>query len=417
MLLRARPYITKGDEARDRHDWPAAEAAYQVALRREPKRAGVWMQFGHVMMETGRLEQALDAYTRADELRPGTVDTNMHLGHALKFLGRTDEAREAYAVAHAIDPDHYPAFREMTRFSPRPPGFVPDRLGYVMLGTTGMCNASCLHCPTGKAATAHVPRIPMAMPLFHRIIDGIVDLNLPIMGQIAFGLFGDGFVDPFVVERVRYARERLPDVPISVNSNAAAYDPKKHAVLSEIPGVIIGLHSESIVAETFNHLMAPLRHDRVIRKYEMIMEQFPGRVHASIPVSRANLDEVQQTKRWFEERGAANVIIVPLMSRCATDLRLFNQIAIAPEINRCGPEALEDLAIDCDGLMLACCQDFRRTEPIGDLRRQTLRDVIHGQARRDRMRAFAGGEHDSFDSCSKCWGDRMDAIEREMALA
>ncbi|WCT74327.1 tetratricopeptide repeat protein [Sphingomonas naphthae] len=416
MLLRARPYIIKGDEARDRRDWPAAEAAYEIALRREPKRPGVWMQYGHVMLETGRPDKALEAYTRADQLRPGTVDSNLCIGHALKNLGRLEDAHAAYSRTLEIEPDYYPALRERARVSPRPADFTPDRLNYVMLGTTGLCNASCLHCPTGKDSTAHVPRIPMAMPLFRKIIDELADMGLPIMGQIAFGLFGDGLVDPFVVERVRYAREKLPHVPISVNSNAAAYDPKKHAVLADIPGVIIGLHSESIVPETFNHLMAPLRHERVIVKYEMIMAQFPGRVHASIPVSRANLDEVQQTKKWFEDRGAANVIIVPLMSRCATDLRLFNQISISPEINRCGPSALEDLAIDCDGLMLACCQDFRRTEPIGNLKTQSLREVIYGEVRRDRMRAFEEGQHDTFDSCSKCYGDRIDAIEREMAL-
>ncbi len=281
---------------------------------------------------------------------------------------------------------------------------LPRRLRFVAFGTTGLCNASCIHCPTGKAETAHVPRVPMPMPLFRRILEEMAGLDLWVETQISLDLFGDGLVDPHVVERMHLLREYLPHVHVSVNTNGAAYDRRRHRVLAELTGML-GLHVESLVSEVYDALMAPLRLARVMPKIEQILEDFPGKVHVSVPVSRLNREELPRIDDWFRQRGAAIVCFDGLSSRCAEDRSTFDRLALNPVPIRCQPSALDELIVDCDGKVLACCQDFQRIEPIGDLARDHLADVLLGQERRRLRAVFAAGRHEEITTCSRCYGD------------
>jgi hypothetical protein len=129
----ARYWIRKGDAARDAHQWEAAQRAYGRALLRNPKRAGIWVQYGHVLKEGGRLAEALAAYRQADQLKPGVPDTLEHLSHLAEMLRqslplhrheRTDEAArltpEQLALAAVLRMDMWEVARavQLERLSP-----------------------------------------------------------------------------------------------------------------------------------------------------------------------------------------------------------------------------------------------------------------------------------------------------------
>jgi hypothetical protein len=242
------------------------------------------------------------------------------------------------------------------------------------------------------------------MPLFRKIIDGIEEEGVDIRHMIGFGLFGDGLLDPYVVDRARYVRERLPEVLLSVNTNGAAYDRARHLPLRDHVSVI-ALHCESLTPATFDRMMAPLRAKNVRPKYERLLEDFPARVRVSVPVSRANLDELDEMRDWFLARGANHVAFDPLSSRCAEDRTVFDGLALAPVPIRCVPEVMTDLIVDSDGRVLSCCQDFTRVEPIGDLARESFRETMLGVARAEFRRRLAEGRHAELVTCSRCHGD------------
>jgi tetratricopeptide (TPR) repeat protein len=505
--------LRRARDARGRCAWAEAAEAYAAALRRRPRNAQLWKQLGHMLKESGRLEEAEQAYRTALAWRPRDPDGLLHLGHLLTRRGRTAEAARLLARGIDLAPDLAPLRHEARRVlsahmaslddafraridralagasgaadtwpvldrveamlrarlaqDPHPatmrllasllarrgapeeaarllgevlwanpsdapardalvtlkaglndaarirlaaqhgvaPEALPRSLRFVAIGSTGLCNASCIHCPTGKAATGHVPRTPMPMPLFERIIRQIAELHLSIRMQVSLGLFGDGLVDPHVVERVRLLRRLLPDALVSVNTNAAAYSPGKHRALFEQVG-IVSVHCESLRPEVYNELMAPLRLENVKPRIEAILRDFPGKVHVSVPLSRLNRDEAPELRRWFAERGAATVAFDGLSSRCATDRTVFDRLALAPRPVRCRPEVVEDLIVDCDGLVTICCQDFRREEPIGDLSRETLVETLLSPARQEVLRQFAGMRHAERSTCRRCFGDR-----------
>lgn len=419
--IEARKIAYEGDRVRDSGDWEGAKKLYKRALDTDPAMERYWVQFGHAAKESGSVREADRAYRRAIAINPENADTYLQLGHALRQLDRLDEAEQAYSDALARDKSLSSAAEALAavvsekKIQNRPKG-LPPHLRMVIMGTIGICNASCMTCPTGKPETDHVPRVPMSMELFEKIIRSISDLGLSVTDQISFGLFGDGLVDPFVVQRAALARSLLPEAPIVVNTNGAAYNRKRHSKLrADISAVSI--HVESLNPETYHKQMHPLRLDRVLPKLEQILEDFRGKVFVSVPVSRMNIRELPSIRKFFLDRGATSVVFDPISNRCGKDLEKFRSIALDPSPIRCPSEILNDLIVDCDGRVLVCCQDFSRVEPIGNLTDETLAEVLTNQRRRAVREIFDNGRHTEMATCANCYADLRGKMEHSIKPA
>jgi hypothetical protein len=161
----------------------------------------------------------------------------------------------------------------------------------------------------------------------------------------------------------------------------------------------------SLVPETYNYVMQPLRLERVQPKLEEILRTFPGKVHVSVPITTRNGDEAGAIRDWFMERGARLVVFDPISSRCAEDRRLFDSLALNPRPTRCSPVIMDDLIVDCDGQVLICCQDFRRVEGIGSLADKSFADILVGVHRENTRKLLAENRHQELATCSRCYAD------------
>lgn len=403
-----KPLIAAADALRDQRRWAEAAEAYREILRRRPGRAGVWVQLGHCLARLNRPQEALDAYYSADRLRPDHADTLFHIASMLRQFGDAASAQQLFARVLELKPERQDLINGAMVGS-RHGGERPQWLDQVAIGTTGLCNASCVHCPTGKLSTAHAPRTPMPMPLYRKIIDEIAESGLVVAGNISFGLFGDGLVDPFVVERARYLREKLPDVVLNLNTNGAAYDPARHAVLNDLVSVL-SLHCESLDPKVYDYLMQPLRADRVHARYPMILRDFPNKVTVAVPVSRLNVSERPAIDDYFYGLGAVSVFFMPMSNRLANDEELFDRLSFAPVPIRCDPQIMYNLIIDCDGTVLACCNDFGREEPVGNLSEESLSETLANHRRLAFQDKLAGGCHSGISTCNRCRGDLPTSI-------
>src|SRR5690348_5154094 len=98
---RKQSVITLADQARDQRQWERAIGYYREALRRRPQNPPIWVQYGHVLKESGRWSEAEKAYRTAIAYNPGSADAHLQLGHVLKMQGKKGEARSAYLRAIA----------------------------------------------------------------------------------------------------------------------------------------------------------------------------------------------------------------------------------------------------------------------------------------------------------------------------
>jgi tetratricopeptide (TPR) repeat protein len=96
-------------------DPQAARAAYERALRIDPRHADAHVNLGRLLHEAGEAGLAADHYTAALRARPDDATAAFNLGVALEDLGRRDEAIEAYEQAVAADPSCADAHYNVSR--------------------------------------------------------------------------------------------------------------------------------------------------------------------------------------------------------------------------------------------------------------------------------------------------------------
>src|ERR1700680_5019553 len=96
--------ITLADRARDTGQWEVAAEYYRDALQRKPENPPIWVQYGHVLKESGHLAEAEKAYRTAVAYDRRSADSHLQLGHVLKIQGKKKEALGAYLRAVELDP-------------------------------------------------------------------------------------------------------------------------------------------------------------------------------------------------------------------------------------------------------------------------------------------------------------------------
>jgi hypothetical protein len=176
------------------------------------------------------------------------------------------------------------------------------RLRGVIIGTTSICNASCIHCPTNKSTSRRQPRGPMDWSLYRRLIDGLHDSGLPIDGDISFGLFAEPLMDRLIVDRLRYAKERLPDVPLVVYSNGGTATPELARRIA--PYVThVAFHVEGLTEAVYNDLMRPLKAAKVFPRIEAFIKACDKPVFLSCPISQRNVAEFPALREYWLARG------------------------------------------------------------------------------------------------------------------
>jgi len=82
-----------------------AERAYRAILQVQPDHAHVHYLLGHLLYETGRLQESVQHQQRAAQFRPGVFEYRFELAQMYAEARRTDDAITAYQAALALRPD------------------------------------------------------------------------------------------------------------------------------------------------------------------------------------------------------------------------------------------------------------------------------------------------------------------------
>lgn len=200
-----------------------------------------------------------------------------------------------HAILRAVTVAERPAEGPMRWPVPPGPAFPLRSLRNVVIANSGVCTASCLHCPTGKDwLDVQKPRV-MSEATFRMVIDGIAETGLAIRDWLSFGLFGDPLIDRNLAARIRYAREKLPGVGITANTNGAGYAPRHAEAIDLLDG--IGVHIESLDPAIYDRVMAPLKLEKVKPRIEALVARAGKKALLVVPVHRLNHREAPALRK------------------------------------------------------------------------------------------------------------------------
>jgi len=225
-------WVRLGDAARNAGERDAASAAYRRATIVDPHYAEGWDAYVAFLCGTGAFDEARALVDMLPDGGGNEDGPDVRLLHrralarlalareeirnqnipASAMLAVTPEEKLAHRGAYSNIADRLDAaLADVSRCleaAPRNPEYVktktriereyanafnpmpedgtrtPTGLRFVAVGTIGRCNASCVHCPTGKASTADTPKFEMPMSLFRKLVEGMRAANLEVTDQI-----------------------------------------------------------------------------------------------------------------------------------------------------------------------------------------------------------------------------------------
>lgn len=283
----------------------------------------------------------------------------------------------------------------------------------VIFGTTAVCNASCIHCPTNKEHRRGFPHGYMDFELFSRIIHELSAGSYA--GWFLFGLFGEPLEDPLFEKRLRLIKELLPRSAIAIATNCGVYDPKKHDFILDLADTI-AVHVEAVNPEIYNRFMHPLKAERSFpRILSLLSRNHDNKVYITSPIHKGNLSELTNIRDYFLSHGSAEPQFTQISNRCWEE-GPWNQLSLAPIGGFCAPDYLKTLVVDFDGAVLGCCLDFSKSNRLGDLTTQSVAEVLDGPAWGELFDIHRTKDWCKKTACSRCRSDQPNEIQRIVQL-
>ena len=277
------------------------------------------------------------------------------------------------------------------------------RLRVVALETHTVCNQACVFCPV-----SHSPRDPYFMEdgLFERVADQLVEFR-DTLEAIFLMNYNEPTLDRRLAAHVRMLAGR--GLPVALNTNGTGLVPRLVDELVEAgPLRFLSINLNTIDRDRY-------RAERGKDQLHLVLENL--RYAGSRPVAEEMViavlgdgderhrAEVEAITRTFEE-SRFEVRDHRLMDRAGhveAGLKVVDPGAPLAGCDNLGSRPFEHLHVSPRGRCVLCCEDYDEAYVVGDLTRQSVREVLEGEPMaRYRRWAYGAEEAPADFICRGC---------------
>ena len=276
----------------------------------------------------------------------------------------------------------------------------------ISVETTLSCNARCVFC----AHHNQVMTGTMSMEIFEKIIDECHEHGIQL---INFGVYGELLTDKFLFERIKYLRKY--NMTYSFFTNASLLKPEITDKLFEMGGLAgVNFSINGFSREIYEKTMVGLKRDVAYENTLYFLEQ-KGKlnldelaVHISAVRTKLNKKDFKEFfKFWKKQKGVSMVWSLELMDRMGNDYdgKLGKLGLMDNKHNWLSPCKIlwGPIRIFYDGRVSPCCKDDDKRELIiGDISKQTLKEILTGEALNSLRQLHLSDKRNSHPICGKC---------------
>ncbi len=252
------------------------------------------------------------------------------------------------------------------------------RLKYVSLEAHTVCNQSCYFCPVSVA-----PRESYFMPTetYERILGEIAALREPIEAVFMIS-YNEPTVDPRFVDQVRSIRGA--GLPPSTLTNGTGLTPERTDALVEMGGLrYLSINISTLDRQRYKDDRGKDHLRKVLRNLDYAKDKPVGE-DMHIVVLGMGDDTHQRDYEELKERFAGSRFDVRYF--VANDRAGYLQVGLkarhdGPRLCGCehmGSRPIHHLHITPRAKVILCCQDYNEATEIGDLNRNSVREVLVG---------------------------------------
>ncbi len=291
---------------------------------------------------------------------------------------------------------------------------IPLSIPFIInVDPSDICNFQCKFCPTGDRAL--MKKTPgrnhgiLDFKLYQKIVDDICEFETPIK---VLRLYKDGepFLNPRLAEMIAYGKEKGCAERIDTTTNATLLNPKKNielikAGLDRINISIEGINSQQYVEFShgrvdFEKLVENIRHLYKNKKQCEIIVKINGDI----------LSE-DDKKQFYEIFGdIADGVFIEHIMACWPEFDLKG-VEVNQEYGIYGqkikevmvcPYGFYSFSINSDGCASTCFLDWKRTLIIGDVKKQSVKEIWNGGPLREYQKMFLMKKRMAHPFCGNC---------------
>ncbi len=277
------------------------------------------------------------------------------------------------------------------------------RLRVVSLETRTACNQKCYFCPV-----AYDPRPDAAMPdaLFETIVTQLAAYRTTLEGVFLMS-YNEPTLDPRFIEQC--AALLTARLPAAVNTNATGLTPARSDALVALGGLrLLSVNLSTLDARRYaqergaDHLPIVLRNLDHARDLPLAREMVIAVLGRGDDEHRSQFDAIRTRFAGSRFEVRSHEVMdraghLPLGLRPAAGARRL------AGCDNLGSRPLEHLHITPAGTCVLCCEDYDERYVVGDLRQQSVAEVLAGDALA-RLRRFAYGLDEAPEDfiCRRC---------------
>jgi len=271
----------------------------------------------------------------------------------------------------------------------------------IQIQTITSCNASCVMCPYPVVST-EFPHERMDERLYDRILDECS--REPRLRRIEPFLMNEAFTDSRMIDWIARAKQKVPHAMVTVTTNGAPLVPKVTDRLVRTGLDAIWFSFNGATPEVYERIMG-IPYDRVKANIDYLLDVRPPslRVFVNMIDTRLMAPEIVENVRYWESRGV-QAGASPLVNR-AGNVGNFDELRYTPQ----GQEPVRTcelvfykMYILASGDVVLCCMDWRRQVVLGNVGRQSLREIWNSEACRRIRRLHTEGRDGEIDLCKAC---------------
>lgn len=235
---------------------------------------------------------------------------------------------------------------------------------HVEIETINRCNGVCAFCPVNSNNDSRVFSV-MPEELFKKIIDELAELKYE--GKLACFSNNEPFLDPDILDRLKYAREKLPNARMHLFTNGTVLSLDKFIIAIE--------YLDELIIDNYNQELELIKNNRTIADY--CEENVELKRKVTIVLRKPN--EVLTSRGGDAPNHKKDSRYES--ARCALP---FKQLIIRPS-----------------GEVSLCCNDAMGRDTLGDLRTQSITEVWYGKRFKEVREALYKGRG-NWEHCKYC---------------
>lgn len=283
----------------------------------------------------------------------------------------------------------------------------------LFLDPSSVCNSRCKFCPTGDGNLIRKTKRwqgQMDYNLYKKIIDDLKEFDKPL-NTLRLYKEGEPLLNRRLADMVRYAKESGSVKYIDTTTNGLLISPERmkpilDAGLDRINISVNGMSDDQYLQFTGIHVNFKKYVSNITKLYEM-----KGNCEICIKITGDYLTEEEKTRFYNTFGNISDRIFIENMAPCWPEFDVEDRLGVEitkgiyqqpiGNVNTC-PYIFYMLSINSDGTVSLCFLDWAHKLIIGDIRKQSLKEVWESDALFQHQFQNLRGNRKKNTVCAQC---------------